>query len=120
MKTLFKNHDMKLVDNEHDYDFVGWLDNLTNKTLILIFLPGESTRDEESDEEVFNEDLWEVDEVCLCNEEELEMKREFIEENNSYPFFAIMVEIGPHKCGGFLADNRGRSMFNALKKHLEN
>lgn len=119
MKTLYQDNLCKLVDNEHNYDFVGWIENFTDKTMVIIFLPGEYDFDEESGEDVWREDDWEIEELSFCDDKELEEKRAFVEENDSWPNFTTMVEIEPKKVGGFLADGTGRSMFNALRKHLE-
>lgn len=119
MKTLYRNDQFQLVDNEQDYDFVGWIENFTDKTLVVVFIPGELNYDEDSDEDYYDEDGWEVEEIVFCDENELDRKREFVEENNSYPNFTTMIEIEPGEWGGFLADNRERSMFNALQVHCQ-
>lgn len=120
MKTIYHNPDTyKLVDNQQDYDFVGWMENFTDKTLIVIFSPGSNTYDEEADEDYWNENEWTVEEIALCDDAQLEEKKQFVEINRSYPTFTTMIEIEPHKWGGFAADNEGRSMFNALQKHFE-
>ena len=121
MKTIYNNPDTyKLVDNQQDYDFVGWMENFTDKTLVVIFSPGSSTYDKEADEDYWNENEWTVEEIALCDDAQLEEKKEFVEINRSYPTFTTMIEIEPHTWSGFLADNQGRSMFNALRKELCN
>lgn len=117
MKTVYQTKQLKVVDNEHDYDFVGYIKNLTDKRMVVIFQPGDSTFDEEKDEDIWDEEDWNVESISFSNDDdELRKLHDFVEENKSFPSFLEMIEIEPHNWGGFLADNKGRSMFNALKK----
>lgn len=33
MRTVFENELVRVVDNEHDYDFVGYIENKTDKVI---------------------------------------------------------------------------------------
>lgn len=115
MKTLYiKPGYYKLVDNEQDFDFVGWIENFTTATLIAIFESGDYEYDEEADEIVWDEDDWNLDQLVFAeNVGAVNGFREYTKLNDLH-----IIEIAPKKWGGFLADNEGRSMFNALRKAL--
>ena len=104
----------KLVDNEQDFDFIGWIENYTTATLIAIFDPGDYEYDEEADEIIYDEDDWDLEQLVFA--ENAGAVNDFREYAMLNDFF--IIEIEPKGWGGFAADNEGRSMFNALRKGL--
>lgn len=116
MKTLFEDKTLRLVDNEQDYDFVGYIENMTDKTIIILFIPGDFDEDEDG-EVVYDETGWEVDEIRTEDAAGLRGYAEpddYILENG-----LEMAVIPPKEWRGFPADNTGRSMFNALKEGIQ-
>lgn len=117
MKTLYQDERMKFVDNEQGYDYMYWIDNFTDKTLVITFRPGDFDYDEENDDTWWHEDEWEVVDFEFVDEfvesERLKLLREEAELN-----MLEIIEIEPQKWAGFLADNEQRSMANAVRKHL--
>ena len=120
MKTVYQNDNLRFVDNEQDYDFVGWLENLSGNTIIVIFEAPDPDFNEETQEVFWDEDTWQVEEIKVFTiNAAVEDFRQYVEENRSFGIAIPYIEFEPSKSGGFLADNKGRCMFNALKKYFE-
>jgi len=113
MKILYeKPGSFKVVDNEQDHDYVGWIENFTSATLVAIFESGEYEFDEETDEIIYDEDGWSLQQLAFAEDEKTIANFEEYASINDLDIICI----DPHEWGGFLADNKGRSMFNALRK----
>lgn len=87
MKTVFENDYVRVVDNEHDYDFVGYIENKTDK-VIKIHVP-------EFPLWIDGEDGWE------------ECEGEFDEDS---------FTINPNYWIGMLADRKQKSEFDTLSR----
>jgi len=111
-ETLYEDDDYMVVDNKQDYDFIGYIENFTDKTIAILFEVGDYDVTDDESEIIWDEDDWSIDRITFNGLEEC---RALVEEN---PSDLELVEIEPNKWCGFPADNRGRSMFNALKKHF--
>ena len=119
--TLCQTSELKLVDNQQDYDFVGYIENLDKDGILaIVFSTTEPEYNEELDDFFWDENSWTVEDIAVVKDDK-QMKeiQNYVEENESYPNFLQMITIEPGKWGGFLADNEGRSMFNALREKLE-
>lgn len=64
-KTIFENKDIKIVNTEHDYDFVGYVENKTDNTIKLLI----NTEYETDIEVIISSNDWIG---FLANDEEME------------------------------------------------